>query len=114
MQCEVPSTWMPSDRQGAVPSMPGPQRRQERQEAGAQQSVTTLLEDHPKLMGAGGGRNAADPFVIALAIVNAGVVVTEETRSGNSTKPRIPDVCAALSVPCVYLIGFVRLQGWSY
>lgn len=79
-----------------------------------QQAVTTVLEDHPKLMGAGGGRNAADPFVIALAIAYDGIVVTEETSSGRITKPRIPDVCHAMSVPCVNLIGFVRTQGWTY
>lgn len=79
-----------------------------------QEAATSILEEHPRLMGAGKGRNAADPFVIALAIVNRGVVVTEELLTGNIANPRIPDVCAALSVPCVNLIGFIRLQGWRY
>jgi len=65
-------------------------------------------------MGVGGGRNGADPFVIALARVRGGVVVTEETASGNIQKPRIPDVCDAINVPWVNLIGFVTAQGWSY
>lgn len=79
-----------------------------------QSATRDVLAVHPRLMGRGGGRNAADPFVIALARVRAGVVVTEETLSGNLGKPRIPDVCHSLEVPCVNLIGFIQLQGWSY
>jgi len=41
-------------------------------------------------------------------------VVTEETLSGNLDKPRIPDVCDALGVRWLNLIGFVRAQGWSF
>ena len=62
-----------------------------------QRATREILAAHPKLMGRGGGRNAADPFFIGLAMARAGVVVTEETMSGNlDTKPRIPDVCQAL------------------
>lgn len=46
--------------------------------------------------------------------VRKGVVVTEELRSGNLTKPKIPDVCDALGVPCLNLVGFVRAQGWTF
>ena len=79
-----------------------------------QRATSEILQLHPKLMGVGGGRNGADPFVIALARVRGGVVVTEETASGNIQKPRIPDVCDAINVPWVNLIGFVTAQGWSY
>ena len=41
-------------------------------------------------------------------------MVTEETLSGNLDKPRIPDVCDALGVRWLNLIGFVRAQGWSF
>ena len=65
-------------------------------------------------MGRGGGRNAADPFVIGLARARGGTVVTEETLSGNLERPRIPDVCDAVGVPWLNLIGFVSAQGWSF
>jgi hypothetical protein len=77
-------------------------------------ATTEILNAHPKLLGKGGGRNAADPFVIALArTCRDGVVVTEERRK-NLTSPRIPDVCDALGVRWLSLIGFVREQGWSF
>jgi hypothetical protein len=65
-------------------------------------------------MSKGGGRNAADPFVIGLAHARGGVVVTEETLSGNIDKPRIPDVCNAVGVRWLTLVGFVREQCWTY
>ncbi len=82
--------------------------------ADVQRSTREVLAQHPRLMGAGGGRNAADPFVIGLARASSLVVVTEETLSGNLNRPRIPDVCNALGVPWTNLIGFVRSQNWSF
>lgn len=79
-----------------------------------QHATSRVLTAHPKLMGVGKGRNAADPFVIGLAIARSCVVVTEETATGNPNKPKIPDVCQALSVPRVSLIGFITQQGWSF
>lgn len=73
-----------------------------------------VLAAHPELMGVGGGRNAADPFVIGLAVARGGTVVTEETPRGRIDRPRIPDVCDALGVPWTNLVGFVRLQGWRF
>jgi hypothetical protein len=80
-----------------------------------QRATREVLAAHPKLMGRGGGRNAADPFVIGLAMARGGVVVTQETMSGNVVnKPRIPDVCQALGVPWTNLVGFLQQQGYSY
>lgn len=83
-------------------------------EADIQRAATETLSAHPRMMGRGGGRNAADPFVIGLAKARGCTVVTEETLSGSLTKPRIPDVCDALSVPWVNLVTFVGAQGWSW
>ncbi|WP_369016273.1 DUF4411 family protein [Streptomyces kroppenstedtii] len=82
--------------------------------AGIQTATSRVLSSHPKLLGRGGGRNGADPFVIGLAISSGGCVVTEETLSGRIDKPRIPDVCEAMDVPWVNLIGFVAQQRWSF
>ncbi len=83
-------------------------------DAEIQRATREVLASHPKLMGRGQGRNAADPFVIGLAIATNGTVVTEETRTGNLDKPRMPDVCEALGIPWLNLIGFIKEQGWSW
>jgi hypothetical protein len=83
-------------------------------ETDIQHATSQVLQSHPKLMGIGGGRNCADPFVIGLAIARSGIVVTEETLSGRLDKPRIPDVCNALGVPWLNLVGFVTRQGWRF
>lgn len=73
-----------------------------------------VLAAHPRLLGIGGGtRNAADPFVIALAKAHDGTVVTQE-QPRNLNKPRIPDVCEAIGVPWQTLPEFVDSQGWSF
>lgn len=79
-----------------------------------QQATRNVLSVHPRLVGVGGGRNAADPFVIALAMTHNGAVVSEETASGNINRPRIPDVCQALAVPCLTLMDFIEQQGWTF
>jgi hypothetical protein len=79
-----------------------------------QLSVKEILRQHPRLVGIGSGRSAADPFVIALADARSGVVVSEETRTGNLGRPRIPDVCDAMGVRCITLIQYIAEQGWIF
>ncbi|MGI9156666.1 MAG: DUF4411 family protein [Marmoricola sp.] len=77
-------------------------------------ATSAVLAAHPKLLGIGGrrDRNAADPFVVALALARGGTVVTqEEPRDLN--KPRIPDVCDAMNVPWMTLPQFVDAQDWK-
>lgn len=83
-------------------------------DADIQRSTSKTLAAYSRLMGRGGGRNAADPFVIGLARARGCTVVTEETPSGRLDRPRIPDVCGALSVRCVNLVGFIKDQGWTF
>jgi predicted nucleic acid-binding protein len=46
--------------------------------------------------------SGADPWLIAHALHTNGVVVTHEsTRHPNAKTVRIPDVCAAIGVPCM-------------
>ena len=61
-----------------------------------------------------GKRSGGDPFVIALAMVKSGTVVTEEKPTGNIAKPRIPDVCDALGVHCLTLMEYIEAQGWTF
>lgn len=78
-----------------------------------QEATAKVLAEHPKLLGAGKGRNAADPFVIALALARDGIVVTEEHR-GSLTRPKIPVVCEAMSVRSLTLVQFIGEQGWTF
>jgi predicted nucleic acid-binding protein len=79
-----------------------------------QQSAAQILNVHPRLVSQGGRRSGADPFVIALAMVHSGTVVTEETARGNLTSPRIPDVCGDPGVPCLNLMEYIETQGWIF
>jgi predicted nucleic acid-binding protein len=78
-----------------------------------QRATSEVLARHPLLMKATKNRNGADPFVIATALVRGLTVVTEE-QGGTDTKPKIPSVCAALRVPCVNVLSFIRDQGWTF
>ena len=62
----------------------------------------------------GGKRSGGDPFVIALAMVKSGTVVTEEKPTGNIAKPRIPDVCDALGVHCLTPKEYIEAQGRTF
>jgi hypothetical protein len=79
-----------------------------------QDGARKVLSLYPNLVRQGGKRSGADPFVIALALVTKGTVVSEETASGNLSKPRIPDVCRDLGVPYVTLMGYIETQGWEF
>lgn len=58
------------------------------------------------------GTPVADPFVIALAKIRQGTVVTEEELKPNAAK--IPNVCAHFGIPCINLEQFMQGQGWSF
>jgi Domain of unknown function (DUF4411) len=59
----------------------------------------------------------ADGYVIALAQMRNATVVTAETPAATKRKPRrslyIPDVCAALGIPCISNLGLMRREGWK-
>jgi len=76
-----------------------------------QRAVKEILDKHERLVMKGGRRSLADPFVIALAVVYRCTVVTGEPRRGSLDKPNIPDVCEALSVRWVNLLGMFRELG---
>ncbi len=79
-----------------------------------QEKVKEILAAHRRLVNASKSRSGGDPFVIAVAAVEGYTVVTGELPSGNPQKPRIPDVCASMSIPCQNLLEFVRSQGWKF
>lgn len=57
----------------------------------------------------------ADPYVIALAQDAGATVVTSElVAPANARKVKIPNVCAALGVPCITPLAFFREQNWRF
>jgi hypothetical protein len=81
-------------------------------EESVQQSARDILRDYPWLLKNVPGKSPADPFVIALAKVRGLVVVTEEGR-GSTKKPKIPDVCEAVGIHCVNLLGLLEEEDWT-
>jgi hypothetical protein len=77
-----------------------------------QNEAASLLARFPRLVGENKLNTSADPFVIAFALVNGGLVVTEEKPTGSDRKPHIPDVCAAFGVECKSLIDMIRTEKW--
>ena len=81
-----------------------------------QQEVRRILADprHQKLTDTLRGRSSADPFVIALALLNDSAVVTEEQRSNKPDKPKIPDVCDALNIRVINFLELIRENNWTF
>lgn len=59
----------------------------------------------------------ADAYVIALARLRGGIVITQETPAAEKRNPKrshfIPDVCREMGVPCFNLLGLMRREGWT-
>ncbi len=79
-----------------------------------QEAVRSILQNHRKLVDTRKNRSGADPFVIALAMVKHLSVITAENLSGSLERPKIPDVCEALSIPYLNMVDLFREQGWQF
>jgi len=59
----------------------------------------------------------ADAYVIALAQLRGGIVVTQETSAAEKRNPKrthfIPDVCRELGLTSISLLGLMRKEGWT-
>jgi len=77
-----------------------------------QRQAMRILAQFPSLAKADSTRRNADPFVIALAAEQGLTVVTYEPSK--PTKPRIPDVCQALEIPCITLVQLFRDEKWQF
>ncbi|MGO9605152.1 MAG: DUF4411 family protein [Candidatus Binataceae bacterium] len=78
-----------------------------------QGAVAAILAAHQRLVDTRRNRSSADPFVIALAQINSLVVVTGEHPTNNLQKPNIPDVCLALGIRCINLLGLFQAENWQ-
>lgn len=81
-------------------------------EGAVQRQAANVLAQFPRLVGERKLNTSADPFVIALALVQGVPVITEEKLTGNDRKPQIPDVCVALGVECKNLLDMIRSEKW--
>jgi hypothetical protein len=79
----------------------------------SQQEVRSILERFENLIKQRTGRSSSDPWVIALAKLNAATVITTEgaSTSPNPLKPKIPDVCTALGIKYIDTLQFIRQEG---
>ncbi len=75
--------------------------------------VRELLKTHSNLLDIKNKRSSADPFVVALALLNKCTVVTEEKPSGGPNKSKIPDVCKAYKVKCINLLTLLEKEKFS-
>jgi hypothetical protein len=81
-------------------------------DADVQRRVVRIQRQFPSLVKIDKTRPDADPFVIALAQEHNQTVVTYEVSK--PSKPRMPDVCQKLSIPCITLVELFRREGWQF
>lgn len=77
-----------------------------------QEYVVEIMAKYSRLVDSKKNRSVGDPWVIALAQVRGLTVVTGEKSTGTLLKPKIPDVCKDLGVPCIEIVDFFRKQRW--
>lgn len=80
--------------------------------------AAAIEASYPELMDPKGLNESADAYVIALAKLKSGIVVSQETSVQEKHRPRrsyfIPDVCRDLGLPCINLLGMMRREKWVF
>jgi hypothetical protein len=72
--------------------------------------ITLVMTRFPDMVDPESDRNKADPFVVALAHVKQGIVVSGESARKHPTgRTKIPDACSALGVGCLKWLDFLRI-----
>jgi hypothetical protein len=72
-----------------------------------------IINAHPRLINPNSSKSGADPFVIALAELNAVPVVTYETRAKATAAPKIPNVCESRGLKVMTLVDVLRAEGFA-
>lgn len=75
--------------------------------------VSFILHAYPRLVNTQKNRSQADPFVIALARLVNGVVVSGEGRR-SLKNPKVPDVCDDMGIPHIKLVDLLSQQGFTF
>lgn len=76
------------------------------------------IQNHfPELCDPKAESEEADAYVIALAKLQGGEVITGETPASEKRYPKrshyIPDVCRELGLPCFNFLGLMRREKWK-
>ncbi len=82
-----------------------------------QEQIRELIEIEKKLENFGhfDREHDADPWVLALASVKDGIVISQEKYTGDFKNPsRIPDACRALEIPHKKPSDFFEKEGFEY
>jgi hypothetical protein len=79
-----------------------------------QEKGTRIMSQFPKLVDERTGKSFADPWVIATASVHRCCVVTGEGATGRAERPKIPDVCRAMSIDFLSFAALIRAEGWTF
>lgn len=72
-------------------------------------AVKDIIIEFPSFVNFQSHRNHADPYIIACALINGLIVITEEKNKPNRID--IPSVCDALEVPCISVWQFLNDEG---
>jgi hypothetical protein len=81
---------------------------------GQMTAVAEVIQACPGLVNDEAERGRADPFVVALARVRRGTVVSGERPRRATTAPsKIPDACTQYDLVCLDWFGFLREIGWQ-
>jgi hypothetical protein len=75
--------------------------------------VSFTLNSIPRLVNTQKNRSQADPFVIALARLVNGVVVSGEGRR-SLKNPKVPDVYDDMGIPHMKLVDVLSRQGFTF
>ena len=83
-----------------------------------QVEAASIEARYPDLMDPKSPYQSADAYVIALAKVKGGTVVSQETSAAEKRSAKrthyIPDVCRDLGIPCINLLGLIRREKWTF
>jgi len=83
-----------------------------------QAEAGNIESKYPDLMDPKNLYQSADAYVIALAKVKGGTVVSQETSAVEKKSAKrthyIPDVCRDLGIPCINLLGLMRREHWTF
>jgi hypothetical protein len=83
---------------------------------GVQEKVGIIVNKYPEFVPTRAKDGVwADPYLIALAMLEKRIVVSGEKKELNpGAKPKIPNICEGLDIECISFLQLIRKEGWKY
>jgi hypothetical protein len=72
------------------------------------QEAVAYLVNHYNNFGLTTGKNEGDPYVVALAMVEECIVVTNESMTNDMNGPKVPDVCREEGIAWAKFVDIIR------